>query len=379
MASSMLCIPRVVSRGPAPRGRRCLLQLLRHRVAVRRCSSGRDASAPPAVQKNAEDAVAQLYGEKGGYMKAVQAEARERQRHRDELFADDEFRKRLGHIPDKYQLMNPEANIEQSKFLKNSTFMPGLLLAMTLALGGAAVYFQHAKEERRYKKTKVTERLEGASYVGRPRIGGDFDLLNAKTGERFRSVDCRGKWLYIYFGFANCPDICPREMRKLGKVTLELQEHLGDKFVPVFITVDPKRDQSEELLEYVSDMHPDIVPLTGTPEEILKVARMFRVFFAVPDIETFTESDYLVDHSIITYLIDPHGRMADYTTKEHSTKEATLACKAAIHEWENEMVRNYGKHPEAERPEVHPGLAPVSISHTGDLTYHRLDIPNAAN
>lgn len=150
-----------------------------------------------------------------------------------------------------------------------------------------------------------------------PSIGGPFSLVDVKTGKRVTDVDMKGKWLYIYFGFTNCPDVCPEEMAKMARVIKHLDKKVGkDYWQPIFISLDPKRDTPAKIREYLSDFSPRIMGLVGTQAEVEEAARQYRVYFAIPDEEAMSEDDYLVDHSIIMYLIDPEGRFSDYTTKE---------------------------------------------------------------
>lgn len=131
------------------------------------------------------------------------------------------------------------------------------------------------------------------------------------TNESFR-----GKWLMLYFGFARCPDICPSEMAKVAQVMDTLKaEHpqLYAKMVPVFVSVDPARDSLQALREYAKDFHPDYVFLTGTPDQVQRMAKVYRVYMSKAD-ET-PEGDYLVDHSIVIYLHDEEGELADCLTQ----------------------------------------------------------------
>eukprot|EP01064_Diplonema_japonicum_P020760 TRINITY_DN3033_c1_g2_i1.p1 TRINITY_DN3033_c1_g2~~TRINITY_DN3033_c1_g2_i1.p1 ORF type:complete len:346 (+),score=52.17 TRINITY_DN3033_c1_g2_i1:69-1106(+) len=276
----------------------------------------------------------------GNFNIAVQA-VREKQRKRNELFENPEFREnQLGYLPDQYTLLrghDKDGNYERNFILRNPKVLPGFLMFASVVFGGATVYFGYWNESKKYKKD-FQAREEGVAYVGTPRLGGPFELIDSKTGKKVTSESLKGKWLYIYFGFTNCPDICPEEMKKLSFVTDSLEPILGDMFQPVFITVDPKRDGKEAVTEYLQDYHPSILGLTGSTAAVENATRQYRVFHSVPDIETFTESDYLVDHSIITYLMDPRGVFCDYTTKEYSTREAFNKIKASIYAWEKEQI-----------------------------------------
>ena len=91
------------------------------------------------------------------------------------------------------------------------------------------------------------------------------------SGNLVTNRSFEGKWTLLYYGFARCPDICPSEMVKVGKVLDTLKKEfpqLADKIQPIFVSVDPARDSLNALKEYAKDFHPDFVFLTGTPEQV---------------------------------------------------------------------------------------------------------------
>eukprot|EP00759_Apiculatamorpha_spiralis_P052481 PhF_6_TR5732/c0_g1_i1/m.8447/K07152/SCO1_2; protein SCO1/2 len=179
--------------------------------------------------------------------------------------------------------------------------------------------------------------LKTLDMPGGPMIGGPFELTDT-NGKRVRDTDFRGKFLYIYFGFSNCPDICPAEMDKLTRMTTALDRKIGkDKWQPLFITVDPQRDTPKVLKEYLTDFHPRIIGLTGTLEEIERVARAYRVYFSIPD--ESNPKDYLVDHSIIMYLMSPEGKFVDYTTKDFNWHEMLAKCLRRILDYDKEKEK----------------------------------------
>lgn len=162
-----------------------------------------------------------------------------------------------------------------------------------------------------------------AITAGKPAIGGPWSLVdldgNLVTNESFK-----GKWLLLYFGFARCPDICPSEMNKVAAVLDSLKEQhpaLYHKIVPVFVSVDPARDSLQALRAYAADFHPDYVFLTGTPEQVQKMAKSYRVYMSKAD-ET-DEGDYLVDHSIVVYLHDDTGELQDCLTQSMRAVDVT--------------------------------------------------------
>lgn len=138
---------------------------------------------------------------------------------------------------------------------------------------------------------------------GKALIGGPFALTD-HNGKRVTDKDFGGKHKLVFFGYTYCPDICPAELQVMSAA----MDNLGDKakdVTPVFITVDPERDTVEQMKSYVENFHPSLVGLTGSPEEIRKAAKAYRVYYKKTHSES--ASDYLVDHSSIVYLMSPDG------------------------------------------------------------------------
>lgn len=151
--------------------------------------------------------------------------------------------------------------------------------------------------------------------AGKPAIGGPWSLVDL-DGKLVTNKSFEGKWLLLYFGFARCPDICPSEMMKVGRVMDTLkQEHpeIAKKLVPVFVSIDPARDSLRALKAYAKDFHPDYVFLTGAPEQVRAMAKNYRVYFSKAD--ESADGDYLVDHSIVIYFHDETGDLADCFTQ----------------------------------------------------------------
>ncbi|MEX0583637.1 MAG: SCO family protein [Sneathiella sp.] len=141
--------------------------------------------------------------------------------------------------------------------------------------------------------------------VGAPQIGGPFSLVNHK-GERVTDEDYKGKLLLIFFGFVNCPDVCPTEMQTISLAMQELGDQASE-VVPIFITVDPARDTPEAMADFVAAFHPSLVGLTGSEEEISDVKKKYRVYGQKQ--EGGDPDYYLVDHTSFTYLMGKDGEL----------------------------------------------------------------------
>lgn len=208
--------------------------------------------------------------------------------------------------------------------LEQKTANPMWLLYSLVVMGVATVFFVVCTRIRRerIKFDPMMHKIKSFDLPGGPQIGGPFTLEDV-NGKVYTEESFKGKWMYIYFGFSNCPDICPQEMQKMTRLISHLDKKVGaDYWQPLFISIDPKRDTKEKLKEYLADFHPRILGLTGSLEECERAAREYRVYFAIPDDYDPDAQDYLVDHSIIMYLMDPTGKFCDYTTKEFTWHES---------------------------------------------------------
>jgi protein SCO1/2 len=147
---------------------------------------------------------------------------------------------------------------------------------------------------------------EGGGINDNDAIGGDFNLID-QNGKAFSSDQLKGKLSLIYFGFTYCPDVCPTSLQKITEVINTTDKYRID-VTPVFITIDPQRDTSELLKEYLGHFHPKFIGLTGTPEEIKKAADKFKVYYARSSSTDPSNSNYMLDHTSFCYLMDKKGK-----------------------------------------------------------------------
>jgi cytochrome oxidase Cu insertion factor (SCO1/SenC/PrrC family) len=137
-------------------------------------------------------------------------------------------------------------------------------------------------------------------------IGGPFTLTD-HTGTPFGSTELAGNYALVYFGYTFCPDICPTELGQIAEA-IDILGPEGDRVRPVMITIDPERDTSEVLSEYVPLFHERLVGLTGTEAEVRDVATNYRVFYKRFEDPSYTY--YLMDHTSFVYLLAPTGEIA---------------------------------------------------------------------
>lgn len=253
---------------------------------------------------------------------------------------------------------------------------------------GIVFYYDYLKHK------KVRAALEGANAKGKggtaatagaAAIGGPFSLVDS-AGNAFTDKNLVGNgWHLLYFGFTRCPDICPDELEKIAAVTDALEKKLKEKeeeekerkqgggatsekpstpsqnrITPVFISVDPERDPPAHVGAYVKEFHPRMLGLTGTVAQCRAAARAYRVYYARAAASPGggekgsgekqeqeqkrkekkkgddVDEDYLIDHSIITYLIDPRGKFVTFFGKNVGEEEMVQSVLARVGEWKEE-------------------------------------------
>ncbi|GAA6004880.1 hypothetical protein JCM10207_008440 [Rhodosporidiobolus poonsookiae] len=205
------------------------------------------------------------------------------------------------------------------------TLKAGALFVAT----GLGLYFYFESEKAKIQERKRQENAQ--ARVGRPKIGGPF-LLTNQDGKQFGDQDLLGKWSMVYFGFTNCPDICPEELDKMTLVVDDVSKSHSTDILPVFITCDPARDDVKAVKSYVKDFHPSLVGLTGSYDDIKKTCKAYRVYFSTPPTAK-PGDDYLVDHSIFFYLMDPNGKFVDAFGRSMAAGDVTAKVRGYLDEW----------------------------------------------
>jgi len=145
--------------------------------------------------------------------------------------------------------------------------------------------------------------LTGADYAR------DFQLAD-HNGQPRTLKDFRGKLVVMFFGYTQCPDVCPTSMTELAEAK-RLLGPAGDKVQGLFVTVDPERDTPEVLKAYMANFDPTFLALRGTPEELAAMAKEYKVYFKKA--EGKTPTSYTMDHSAASYVYDTQGRLRLYT------------------------------------------------------------------
>lgn len=207
-----------------------------------------------------------------------------------------------------------------SSELESSWELRRRLIGSAFALGAlpwlAACDRQGAEAPAGFKGVDIT----GADYAK------ELNLLDT-NGQRRQLSEFKGKVLVVFFGYVQCPDVCPTTLAELAAVKQALGAD-GARVQGIFVTVDPERDTPELLKAYMANFGPDFVALHGTPEETKAAAKAFKVFYA--KVPGKTEGSYTVDHTAGSYLFDPQGRVRVFSRYGSGAEALTADLKALL-------------------------------------------------
>jgi protein SCO1/2 len=150
-------------------------------------------------------------------------------------------------------------------------------------------------------------------------IGGPFQLID-QNGRTVTERDFKGKPFIVFFGFTNCPDICPTTLFEMSEVLNRLGSD-AEKTAALFVSVDPERDTPAKLKDYLSSFHPRIFGLTGNTDQISAIEKEYRVYAKKVPLK---DGGYTMDHTAVVYLMDKNGRfLAPFNLKRSADDAAT--------------------------------------------------------
>ncbi|NJS39961.1 MAG: SCO family protein [Rhodobacteraceae bacterium] len=154
-------------------------------------------------------------------------------------------------------------------------------------------------------------------------IGGPFTLVNS-AGQTVTDTEVLTKPALVYFGYTFCPDVCPFDMAR-NVEAVDILEDRGLDVTPVFISIDPERDTPDSLADYEANMHPKLIALTGTDEQVKTASQAYKTFYRRQPSE---DEFYLIDHSTFTYLMLPGTGFVDFFRREVTSDQMAegVAC-----------------------------------------------------
>ncbi|WP_354357999.1 SCO family protein [Variovorax boronicumulans] len=173
------------------------------------------------------------------------------------------------------------------------------LIAVTVGAAALGVGLSACGEK---KQSFTAVDITGADYAK------DFSLKDA-DGKVRTMADFKGKVVVLFFGYAQCPDVCPTTMTEMAQVKQQLGKD-ADKLQVLFVTVDPARDTPEVMKAYMGAFDPNFVALIPTPDELVATAKDFKVYYK--KVEGKTPTSYSMDHSAASFVYDTQGRLRLY-------------------------------------------------------------------
>lgn len=199
----------------------------------------------------------------------------------------------------------------------------GLAAAAIVAIVGGTAAFLWLSEP----DDVFAECQSGAIAGGTASIGGPFTLVS-ETGTTVTEADVITGPTLVYFGYTFCPDVCPFDVARNADAA-DILEARGEKVGLVFITIDPDRDTVERVAEFTDYMHPDMIGLTGSEDQVRAASQAYRAYYSKQDGDP---EYYLVDHSTFTYLMFPDHGFVDFYRRETTPEEMadSVSCYARV-------------------------------------------------
>lgn len=184
-------------------------------------------------------------------------------------------------------------------------------------LGGTALYIFLQQGNDPFAECR-------GGQVGGGDIGGPFTLVD-QSGTTVTDAEVLTKPSLIYFGYTFCPDVCPLDNARNAEA-VDILEEQGFEVTPVFISIDPERDTPEVIAGYVGNLHPNMIGLTGSPEQVKAASQAYKTFYRKQ--EGGDPEFYLMDHSTFTYLTLPGIGFVDFFRREDTADKMAerVAC-----------------------------------------------------
>ena len=190
-----------------------------------------------------------------------------------------------------------------------------IIVAVTLVLAAAILWQRSAAVPQ--------GNLAGSS------LGGAFALVD-QDGKPVTDKDFAGQFRLIYFGYTFCPDVCPNDVGFIARGLADFEKtapERGARVTPIFITVDPERDDVAAVKAFVSAFHPRLVGLTGSPAAVAAAQKTFGIY--AKKVATSDPANYLVDHFAVIYLLGPEG--APIAFLPHGSTAADITAMLETH------------------------------------------------
>lgn len=183
--------------------------------------------------------------------------------------------------------------------------------AAVVAMLGGVTAFVLTGESDQFAECRV-----GAVAGGTDAIGGPIELVS-ETGETVTEEEIFTRPSLLYFGYTYCPDVCPLDTVRNAEAVDILAER-GHDVQPIFVSVDWQRDDAQTMADFTSNLHEDMLGLTGSEEQVRAASKAYRTYFSIRDPE---DEYYLIDHSTFTYLVLPDTGFLEYFRRELTAEQ----------------------------------------------------------
>lgn len=192
---------------------------------------------------------------------------------------------------------------------RKQTLIFAAAMVLITVMGMGVGYYTSIKSVR-----EQNPGIQGLLWPNPKRLGA-FTAVD-ENGANFGLNRLKGKWSFLFFGYTHCPDVCPLTLAVFKQVLQQLAKNKeSDNIQMVFVTVDPARDTSERLKEYVNYFNKDIIGLGGSDAQVKSLTSQLGVVYLAG--EKSASGDYYVDHSASVFLIDPMGRLVSIFSPPH--------------------------------------------------------------
>jgi len=200
----------------------------------------------------------------------------------------------------------------QKPFLRRLTITTHIAIALSVFAFTMPAALAHEGHHHEHEVIKAT--------------GGEFTLTSANGPVSL--ADFRGKVVAIYFGFSHCTDTCPLDLSRLGGALKSLKPEEAEQIQPLFITLDPARDDAKRMAESSANYHPKLIGLTGTEAEIADVTKAYGLHFKKGKVDA--KGDYDIDHPSVIYLVGSNGELLRALTQISSSTRIATALHQAL-------------------------------------------------
>ena len=201
--------------------------------------------------------------------------------------------------------------------LSNSKFLIPAMIALAVLAAGTGFYISLKQSQNQLQPDfGSSANIEGL-YWPNPKQIQDFNTLD-QTGKSFGLEQLKGKWSFVFFGYTHCPDVCPITMSVMNETYKQLSTEDNNLQI-IFVSVDPERDTTEKLAQYVTYFNEDFIGLGGDTEMINSLTKQIGIAYYLNNEDQ--KEGYLVDHTASIFLFDAKARLVGKLSTPHETEK----------------------------------------------------------